>query len=112
MAKELGVKFDFIDSKVVEGHEWYASNVLPHLRDGHAVMMSISGHIVRVQAVTEDGLVVDDPYGEATLLKGEGRKWDEYNKKGDSESNAGEDVVWGWTEVSKHTMRWIAYFDV
>jgi hypothetical protein len=115
VAKELGVKVGFISSgEVTQGKDWYVKNVHSHLRQGHAVMMSISGHIVRVQAVTEKGLVADDPYGKAKLLKGTGRKWEAYNtsqnKWSKEKENAGEDTVWPWAEVAQHTMRWIAWF--
>jgi hypothetical protein len=114
VAKELGVKVDFLGWNVTQSQDWYQKNVLPRLRKGEAVMMSITGHIVRVQSVTEDGLVADDPFGKAKLLKGTGRKWESYNKSdkkwSKEKENAGEDVVWPWSDVAQHQMLWIAAF--
>jgi hypothetical protein len=75
-------------------------------------MMRISGHIVRVQSVGQDGLMVDDPYGQCELQPGEGKKWVSYNKRGDATSKAGEDVVWPWTQVNTHVMRWVVGFSI
>jgi hypothetical protein len=82
----------------------------PHLRRGAGVIMSIGNHIVRVQGVTDQGLIVDDPYGRCRLLPGEAGAWkyalfNEYDKPGQT---AGEDTLWPWADVSKHTMRWVA----
>ena len=106
VAAELGAKVDFIKWEVVEGHDWYQANVSPALSAGNAVMASITGHIVRLQAVTPDGLVADDPYGNVKLTKGTGHGWDETNNS--KNPNAGEDSVWPWSEVSEHSMLWIA----
>jgi hypothetical protein len=112
VAKEMGVEHEMLAWTVVKGKDWYMEKVLPELRAGKAIMFSITGHIVRLQNVTEEGLIVDDPYGEVDLQKGEGRKWTKYNSKdgkGDN-ANAGEDNVWAWDKVSKHSMLWIASF--
>ncbi len=106
VAAELGAKVDFIKWEVVEGHDWYQANVSPALSAGNAVMASITGHIVRLQAVTPEGLVADDPFGDVKLTKGTGHEWDETNKS--KNPNAGEDSVWPWSEVSQHSMLWIA----
>lgn len=114
VAKKFGVQVDFVaPNEITEGKEWYLANVSPHLRKGHAVMASISGHIVRLQACTDQGLVADDPYGASRLLPGVKRGWEMTNKKGTSMgegATAGEDVVWPWADVKRHTMRWVAAF--
>jgi len=112
VAKEMGVEHEMLAWTAVKGKAWYMEKILPELRSGKAVMFSITGHIVRLQNVTEDGLVVDDPYGKETLLAGTTHKWQKTNAKdGKSEGwNAGEDNVWPWAEVSKHSMLWLASF--
>jgi hypothetical protein len=111
VAKQLGVGVKFLGTTVTEGSEWYFKNVLPRLQQGDSVMLSITGHIVRLQSVTEDGLVVDDPFGRSILKKGASRGWAEVNKKGNAgKENAGEDNVWSWREVAQHQMLWIAAF--
>lgn len=119
VARHLGVNTGMIGEQVTQGEDWYRSKVLTHLRAGSAVMMSITGHIVRVQAVTESGLVVDDPYGQSRLLAGTRRGW----VRGGSNSratattngrggagNRGEDHAWPWATVAQHQMLWIAWF--
>lgn len=106
VANELGATVEFIGWSIVKGQDWYQANVSPALSAGNAVMASITGHIVRLQAVTPAGLVADDPFGNVKLTKGEGHKWDETNS--DKNPNAGEDSVWPWSEVSEHSMLWIA----
>lgn len=97
--------------------EWWEKNVLPHLAKGHSIMMSIGGHIVRVQKVSEEGLIVDDPYGLVRLFPGAkwdyGENWQQANSLKNADKSQelagarGEDVLWKWSDVSKHSMRWI-----
>jgi hypothetical protein len=112
----MGVQHEIFAWNVKQGKGWYESNVAEkHLRKGHAVMMSITGHIVRIQAVTEGGLVVDDPYGKSKLNAGKERSFktanqSEWKGKKEGAANEGEDNVWPWAEVKAHQMLWIAYF--
>ena len=117
VAQRLGAGVDIFATEVAQGRDWWEANVRPRLRQGNAVIMSIGEHIVRVQQVAEDALVVDDPYGQGRLLPGKtppggpikakytGSGLNEYGKKGET---AGEDVRWPWQDVSQHAMRWIA----
>jgi Domain of unknown function (DUF4157)/Peptidase_C39 like family len=107
VAKHFGVEIKFIGWNVTENSNWYKKSVLPYLEKGDAVMMSITKHIVRLQSVTSEGLVVDDPNGKVILKKGEKYGWKTKNKK---KENYGEDVVWPWSEVAQHQMFWIAAF--
>src|SRR6266545_1666021 len=111
VARALGAQVVMIGSSVTQGHDWWDANVRqPYLRKGAGAIMSIGGHIVRVQAVTDPGLVVDDPYGHCRLLPGEERAWkyDRVNAYEVTGQTAGEDSLWLWADVSRHTMRWIA----
>lgn len=112
LANELGVTYDFLGTEVTEDKTWWVANALPALRSGKAVMLSISGHICRLQAVNDEGLVADDPYGASKLLAGGDHKWTftKKNAYGESGQLAGNDVLWPWADVAKHTMRWIAAF--
>ena len=110
VAEHLGVTVSFDHGHVKEGKEWYKESVDSKMREGYAVMMSITGHIVRVQAVTDTGLVVDDPYGVVILKTGTGRGWEQTNDaKGGEGANSGEDNVWEWDSVKAHDMQWIAF---
>ncbi|MCA9561990.1 MAG: SH3 domain-containing protein [Myxococcales bacterium] len=112
VAMAMGANPQFLSSgSGAHAKTWWVKTVLPALQSGSAVMMSISGHIVRVQSVGDDGLMVDDPYGKCDLQPGEGRKWTGYNKKGEHD-NKGEDVVWPWSQVESHVMRWVCAFSV
>lgn len=116
VAEHMGVDHKIFAWNVMQGKAWYEQNVeKEHLSKGHAVMMSITGHIVRVQAVTEAGLVVDDPFGKSKLDPGKKRSFTSINKsdwksKKEGATNEGEDNVWSWTTVKAHNMLWIAYF--
>ena len=110
VATHLGVQWGFIKGAGAHDKTWYDANVKPHLGAGEAVMLSIDGHICRLQAVTDAGLVADDPFGHSTLGKGASRGWASTNVKGDAASSKGEDITWPWSEVEIHAMLWIAWF--
>jgi uncharacterized protein YraI len=110
VARALGAQPRMIGTAVTAGRDWWEANVRPVLRQDAAVIFSIGGHIVRLQAVTEQGLIVDDPYGRCRLLPGEERQWryervNGYDTPGEM---AGADSLWLWDDVARHTMRWIA----
>ncbi len=121
VAKAMGAHYQLVGGDVVTGHTgqygaaWWHKHILPELRQGKAVTMSITGHIVRVQGVEEEGLVVDDPYGISRLDAGKKRGWRKTNRNTGPESDemvgaVGNDALWNWQEVAQHTMHWIAVF--
>lgn len=135
VAKEVGASYHLLSSGGgAHDKKWYKDNVLSELRGGAAVMMSIQGHIVRLQNVTDAGLMVDDPFGKVDLKERKKtkkvKKWDKtekkykmvdknytggwqetnkrYDGKGGAKENAGEDVTWPWSHVESYAMRWIS----
>lgn len=122
VAKAMGATLQIVGGDVQKGESgkyeqsWWGTHVLPALKQGKAVTMSIGGHIVRVQEVAEDGLVVDDPYGISQLKPGKARGWRGTNAKpkagaaeaSEREGAVGSDVKWSWAEVSGHVMHWVA----
>ena len=119
VAHAMGVRYQIVGGDVKKGQsgrygkEWWEQHVLPALGQGNAATMSIGGHIVRIQGVGENGLVVDDPYGLSRLDAGKGRGWRGANKKtgaADAETKGavGANLLWSWEEVGGHTMHWIA----
>jgi hypothetical protein len=113
VAKLMGVEMGFIADVGARDQHWYEANVRPHLAAGEAVMLSIQGHICRLQAMTSAGLVADDPYGKSVLKEGVERGWAGTNARPDSSrgsANAGEDITWPWSAVKRHRMKWIAWF--
>ncbi|MEO8702530.1 MAG: C39 family peptidase [Kofleriaceae bacterium] len=111
VARFLGAKVDMIGGDGTHPRTWWKSKVGGALAAGRSVMCSITGHIVRIQSVEEDGLVVDDPYSRRTLLPGGKGKWKstEYNAK-TADGKAGEDVTWTWDQVEPHSFHWVAAF--
>jgi hypothetical protein len=79
---------------------------------------------VRIQDVSDQGVIADDPFGHGKLLAGKthrsakgkltSHEWLEANHKGGTRDskrdNAGEDLTWPWAEVEKHNFLWIAAF--
>jgi peptidoglycan hydrolase-like protein with peptidoglycan-binding domain len=110
VATYMGVQWGFVKGAGAKGKDWYEANVKPHLAAGEAVMLSIDGHICRLQAVAEGGLVADDPFGHSTLGTGGARGWAGTNVKGSGTANTGEDITWPWEDVERHAMLWIAWF--
>lgn len=112
VAKKLGVDMEAIQSAGENAPRsfWESTVRDQHLSAGHSVLCSLNGHIVRVQEVTDSGLVVDDPYGASRLTashykfekknKGRdaGKEWNPTNK-----TNEGEDHAWSWPEIESHT---------
>jgi hypothetical protein len=97
----------------------WISQVLPRLRAGNAIMMSISGHIVRVQDVTKNGIIVDDPFGygiHVTYSKDKKGKlvqsfdWEKGNdwKTENGAGARGEDNLWSWDFIRERGTFWVA----
>ena len=114
VAKHLGVGVEFLLQRGANqrlSRQWYETTLLPRLSGGSSAIMSINGHIVRVQDVTDGGLVVDDPYGQVKLGAGTKHSWKKSNSPVAGEGDhAGEDNVWPWPEVEAHKMWWVAVF--
>jgi hypothetical protein len=110
--KTVGESFGLTVDKQNVGkrnQDWYIKNVQSQLEQGHSVIMSYNGHIVRVQAVTESGLVVDDPFGRVQILKGSAINipWNTNANSTDGKRITGEDRVLPWTQVEAHAMYWM-----
>jgi hypothetical protein len=108
---EFGVLvFDQLFSwQAISRQEWW-SIVQPRLAGGASILLwtngLTSGHYVRLQAVSETGLVVDDPYGLEQLGAGSQRKV--LAKDGTSTStldDQGEDNRWAWKHVEPHVFK-------
>ena len=90
---------------------WIKKVQQEHLDKGRAVNLGIYNHITRLQQVTEEGLIADDPFGDSNLV-GTGRKsFDQLNsnheRQGEDENektgfHAGNNTVWPWSTVYKY----------
>ncbi|RIH85842.1 hypothetical protein Mterra_01599 [Calidithermus terrae] len=116
-AKQMGAEYKKIATGFVAPREWWIRNVLPYLARGYGVIMSIDQHIVRLQNVTDKGLVVDDPYGSLNLSTYDPLSvYSSYRRDGsepnsrNSEASVGEDNIWPWVKVEKKFILWIAVF--
>jgi hypothetical protein len=112
VATEMGANVRDLGSGRLR-REWWQSTVLSQLRAGNGVMLSVGGHIVRLQDVTDSGLVIDDPYGQISFNTPKARGWD-YSRNNlnnaTRESGAGvigENSQWNWRQVETHPMRWV-----
>ena len=94
--------------------------VLSKLESGCAVMLSIwpgcKGHLVRLQGVANEGLIVDDPYGKVKG-KTDGFDWREACNSGgyDTNSNTSEDTkgndnFWKWSDIQDVTLKYVEVF--
>ena len=110
VARELGADVEFISTTdFQEERDWWETHVRPALRAGNGVMLGITGHIVRVEALSEQGLVVDDPYGRSVLGRGTERSFSARNPYQSADGPAvGDSIVWPWSDVGAHTMHWVA----
>lgn len=111
--------------------KWYEKEVLTQLQSGNAVIMSINGHIVRIQGMNENGLIVDDPFGKIILREGmseaynyksetfnndgngqnnsynDNRFKEKHKSKENDDSNVGEDNIWIWKDLEAHGTHWV-----
>lgn len=109
LAEHFGADWKLLPAGYIEKSRWVAISKL-HLAKGRGIIFSIHGHIVRLQGVANDGLIVDDPYGNVKLFSGSGANkymWEAKNAK-DSSRIYGSNQVWPWSEVEAHKMLWIA----
>lgn len=125
VAEGLGVGMDTVvaDRRQVQREEWEAIRD-NHLAKGQGVIVSLWGHVVRLQEVNSAGLVVDDPYGESTIKESERRDRDggeddsKYNWEGSNSTeegegdNKGEDVSYAWEDVDTYIFGGVYAFSV
>ncbi|MBP6837377.1 MAG: peptidoglycan-binding protein [Kofleriaceae bacterium] len=110
VARALGAEVDMLSWGGARDRTWWTGTVGAALAAGRSVMCSITGHIVRVQAVQADGVVVDDPYGKRALLPGGKGRWRHLGANTGANPSAGEDVTWTWDQVEPHLFLWVASF--
>lgn len=113
IAQSFGLKVE-LDTKIGKRDAtWYQVNILTELQKGNAAIISYNGHIVRIQDITAEGIVVDDPFGKVKIKPGNAIEipWDgKTNNAKDSSRITGEDRLLPWSEVEKHSMYWIEIF--
>lgn len=119
MASAMGIKGErksFEESRTAGAtKKWFQETVLPRLEDGAQATMSIlaygEGHIVRLQWVEADGVVVDDPFGKVKVDAKQ--KFQGYHLNSDSaesgEETLGADNKWPWEFLCRE-IRYVHFF--
>jgi hypothetical protein len=125
VSAKLGVNdVTVVASSVKQKRSWWESTIdNGYLKKGYGVVMSLDGHVIRLQAITEAGLVVDDPYGASKLSgrtfddNGDGvgdrpkysftKSNDAKSKDGDTSANSGDDTGYPWADVEKYTFKYL-----
>jgi hypothetical protein len=110
-AKSLGADTERVWTPAFRGaasaKDFYEKQVLPRLQRGETATLSMRWgakgdftHIVRLEWVTGDGLLVDDPYGRL-LHNGSFFTYDTNDtKSSEGEGAKGEDRLWSWETVA------------
>jgi hypothetical protein len=127
VAAQFGVQMEFVvpattdEGTTIERARWEAMRD-QHLAAGQGIAMSLRGHIVRLQGMNEDGLIVDDPYGASTLAadkritrNGETERynWEKdgvNTKDGGAGSSKGEDHGYPWADVVTYRFKYVVAF--
>jgi Fibronectin type III domain len=86
------------------------------LKSGCAVMIGVwpicKGHLVRVQNVTNEGLIIDDPYGKVTDFnareKCKSGRYDTNSKT--EEISKGSDNLWKWNDIKDITIKYVEVY--
>lgn len=102
VAQEMGAKVDQLVKEATCDKDWFVENVLPRLDVGQGIILSIHGHVVRLQDMNKEGLIIDDPYGKLNVARG---SFDQSNGQGEVDpqiDNAGEDNIWKWDDVKQN----------
>jgi hypothetical protein len=82
--------------------------VRPALGCGHGVFLGARGHVIRVQRVDDEAVVVDDPYGAWSFADD---KWAEKNHRGGKtdglKGDAGADSTWAFADGALAELVWV-----
>ena len=122
LAKDLGVKSERINFKTNKNDsvktikDTIVNTIMPYIENGHSVSISAftkKGHIVRLQSVNEDGIVVDDPNGQVNdFLEREkgGSGYTGTRNTKDNTSVLGKDNTWRWSDIQIWTIKYFVVF--
>ncbi|MCR5696330.1 MAG: hypothetical protein K6G73_05065 [Marinilabiliaceae bacterium] len=77
------------------------------LKEGRSILISAYGHNVRLQAINDEGLVIDDPYGKVYDFSKSGAT-PKYYQKGKYDqrngNNLGKDNLWKWSDLQTNNI--------
>jgi hypothetical protein len=110
--KNLAELFDDITYKSVNlntsDKDVIKSKLESELQSGCSILLSAFGHVVRLQAIDETGLTVDDPYGKVVDFTASGvtakykKDGKDYRNGKDFGNAEGEDNHWKWTDITNN----------
>jgi hypothetical protein len=85
------------------------------LKQGYGVMFSMSGHLVRVCGITDNHLMIDDPYGEQIeycpkKYMDKQNNIDNRNGSTSSENQPGAKSTWKWTDIANCQINFIEWY--
>ena len=99
--------------------DFFTEVLLPRMENGASAVMGMQNaqayslkHVVRIQWVTEKGLIIDDPFGKAVTNQGDSK----YNYNGGTTYNTrdhkgsgarGEDNLWSWKMLARSNPSYI-----
>ena len=119
--KELSKLFDNVSYKFVNLETYekavIESRLKTNLENGCSVVISAFGHIVRLQSITKDGLIIDDPYGKVVDFSKSGvtpkykKDGKDYRNGKDFTDKEGNDNVWKWTDLTTNQIK-IRYAEI
>jgi hypothetical protein len=125
LAKDLGVKSKKVDiwTKKSDSEEAIKKTlndkIKPFLDDGNSISLSAfsisskKGHIVKLQSINNDGIIVDDPFGRVNNFKERENGGSGYKGSKNSKNNIdifGKDNLWRWSDVKICTIKYIVVF--
>lgn len=119
VAEGLGRSGELLAQATINGWtvDQWRDNIDAIIGGGQAAVLSIGGHVVRVEGWSEEGLLIDDPYGVSLLaVSGDGssRGWGEKNApdvdEADRAGQVGEDVAYPWAIVEGYTFNYMVTF--
>ena len=78
-----------------------------------SIMISCGGHLVRLQGLSDNGLIVDDPYGKVDLINRYKTNKNSYGDNANTKSGStikGEDNIWKWSDVIKVEFKYVEWY--
>lgn len=120
LADGLGVSMSSIDLMTSDPGT-LKTKLKPEIEKGRGVVISIfssesgKGHIARLQSVSEDGLVVDDPFGKLNNFKQRESGGSGYTGTANTrstDSRKGEDNLWTWENIGGTIIKYADAFSI
>ena len=118
LAVHLGVCYDKKDygNTFSTDKEKLKDFVLSKLESGCSIMLSVwpacKGHLVRVQNITDEGVMVDDPYGKVTdFVTRENCNSGGYDSNSNTTENSkGSNNLWKWDDIKDITVKYVEVY--